>query len=104
MRFVSKFKNDDHFKKWFATYECVVPGCEGIEKTVEIDPKNFSPLTRLRCPKCGKFGVDDKRQELLDNKKYFEEEIRKINLELEILEMTSQKKSEELVASGATNE
>ena len=65
MYFVRRWKNDDHFKRSFASYACAVKGCEDQEKVIEINPKNFDENDLIRCPKCGLYDIADKREALM---------------------------------------
>ncbi len=91
MYYVRRWQNDDHFKKHYALYNCDVKGCEDMEKTVEINPKNFDETDLVRCPKCGQYSSANKREALLR--------------EIAILEMKMNSKREELalIDSGLTN-
>ena len=86
MYYVRRWKNDDHFKKHYALYNCSIKGCEGIEKTIEIDPKRFDEDDLVKCPNCGQFDIADKKVILMREIALLEKKMNEKREELALIE------------------
>ena len=86
MYYVRRWKNDDHFKKHYASYVCPIKGCEDQEKVIEINPKNFDETDLIKCPKCGQFDVADKKEALLREIAILEKKMNEKREELALIE------------------
>lgn len=86
MYYVRRWKNDDHFKKHYASYVCPIKGCEDQEKVIEINPKNFDETDLIKCPQCGQFDVADKKVALLREIAILEKKMNEKREELALIE------------------
>lgn len=88
MKYIRQFRNDDHFPKTYAIYKCDVVGCDEEETVVINHPERLDKNELRLCPKCRQMSGASKKQRLIDRKQILMDELQKIEVDLQIMEMT----------------